>query len=560
MTRSSSPMAVLPDELLLRIFSLAPDDTLFSLAPVSRHVHEMALLCHLERHGVSLADIEAGDIPRGRSRAPSCIIRALFLARFVPQIRNLRLGFTAGESLPSIARDLRLLRAIASRNGGAKGPATISLDIRIQLDVDYLHDNAADALAFSAALAELLVVHGIHPAKPFVLVDSTRIVACPGPRRHGPTIPFRRRKRGDEDVGYMKEIREETHNFLSRIAGEQSQTINIDLLWRSNSESSRSKGYDRLGALCVVNAETLTHFAPVLQSGSSVLAAIPEVLRRLTFPSLQVMRLSFQLAFPKAEKSGPDADPALVDFLCRHSGIRVLRLDGARAEATAANDAPPQDAWKNVVSWLSPGPLTMRRSNPQHRPPPPILPPNTLTAVNHLFSDIRLGAWLLSPASRGLPNLTAVTLRLHSTSIETTRAAYATVIKGIAGRPLIRKLVLQIADWAPWHDAHGLGHGHGHDPQQLAPECGLAHLAELHLVSMPSYLDYLPRAVLYQKAMVLWLERFPPFSAGLRSLTLWLTYAGEEELMKRLRELAARRGVQIRIGADVLPRDASDIV
>ncbi|KAF7327174.1 F-box domain-containing protein [Mycena kentingensis (nom. inval.)] len=83
-------MSPLPDEVTLQILPYLTDDGLLRLASVSRHIHDLALLLHLQRNHVSLSDVESYSIPQQARSAAAC---SLLLARFVTRLDTLSLNF-----------------------------------------------------------------------------------------------------------------------------------------------------------------------------------------------------------------------------------------------------------------------------------------------------------------------------------------------------------------------------------------------------------------------------------------------------------------------------------
>ncbi|KAJ7488347.1 hypothetical protein FB451DRAFT_1391287 [Mycena latifolia] len=128
------------------------------------------------------------------------------------------------------------------------------------------------------------------------------------------------------------------------------------------------------------------------------------------------------------------APAALRAFLVRHRSLKRLRLPGAA------------------------------------EPPPDPLPADALPALEHMLGSAQLLAWVLA-SPHPFPQLTGVTIELHDGAV--TPAYYNAALRGIARRPALATLSLQLHGWLPWArtDANA----------PTAPEREIAQLANLRL-------------------------------------------------------------------------------
>ncbi|KAJ6488874.1 hypothetical protein C8R45DRAFT_248592 [Mycena sanguinolenta] len=102
---ASSP--VFSDEVLLALFEQFTETDLLSLATVSKHIHDVALMAYLSRYGITDADIQARSF-----QTTSGAICALCSARFITRIDSLQVQFVPKNFDRDVAAFSSLLRRL----------------------------------------------------------------------------------------------------------------------------------------------------------------------------------------------------------------------------------------------------------------------------------------------------------------------------------------------------------------------------------------------------------------------------------------------------------------
>ncbi|KAJ7469865.1 hypothetical protein B0H11DRAFT_1920481 [Mycena galericulata] len=205
-----------------------------------------------------------------------------------------------------------------------------------------------------------------------------------------------------------------------------------------------------LGTLIVLRATGISDLRFPSELGLSF-AEMSAIFDNLRLPLLRGIEASLPLI----------SAPSLLTFLYRHPTLQRLRLPG-RADH-------PNTTQSNTIL------------------------PDALPQLEYICGSAQLVAWVLTSAHT-FPNLTALTIELHASA--STRNAYHNALRGIAWRPAISALTLQIDGWNPWN-AKALD-------LVSPPETDVPHVAELRLTFKS------PSGVIRNPALLVeWLRLFP---------------------------------------------------
>ncbi|KAJ6591694.1 hypothetical protein DFH09DRAFT_182050 [Mycena vulgaris] len=379
------------DEVILEILEHLADAELLSLAGISKHFHELALLSHLSRYGITENDIASNSFP---PLSTNGAFRAVLLARFITGMDELRLRF---DNSAQLDRDVRALTNFVKRL-----PPIRSIDLEFpsrlaRAEMTVVRPANMESMVLSLISAyrsrssvaiSPLPVCIIRPHKPAFHAVRRWYSGIGTLDRKGPLI---------DDRDFLGKIRILT---LMRVAG---VIPNISI-----------RGFDPpnpLGTLIVLHASSIydLRFPSELKLSCAEMSAIFE---NLQLPLLQGVEAALSTI----------SAPSLLAFLCRHPTLRRLRLPG------------PPDHPKAP------------KSNIRARRDP--LPPDALPQLEHVFGSAHLIAWVLASAYP-FPQLTAVIIELHDGV--STRDDYHNALRGIARRPALSTLTLHIDGWSPWN-------------------------------------------------------------------------------------------------------------
>ncbi|KAJ7053468.1 hypothetical protein C8F01DRAFT_1329658 [Mycena amicta] len=273
-----------PDEVLLLFFSFLDDIQLLALAAVSKHIHEMALQLHLERHGVALPDIHNGIIPLGtRSEA----VQALSLARFVGSLHSLNLRFDGSEDITTQRRSFCALERLCTR-------LTTIPAIRLEVRTSLLAIN--DTMVSVLAPVINLVANPQHP------------LICVGP------------------LGMR--ITPRTDSAISKSPYGTPYALTTALVSAKGSESLMmifgpdERDRECIGALLLVDSDR-THGIHIRQTRALRPAAVVALLHHISAPHLATLQITSQ------REVGVQFDKALADFIGRHPALQTMKIEGA---------------------------------------------------------------------------------------------------------------------------------------------------------------------------------------------------------------------------------------
>lgn len=293
------------DELILEILSHLTDADLLSLATVSKHIHDMALLAHLARYGISESDIETNSFDTTSGAVP-----ALGAARFITRIDMLRLRFLLSLKFD---RDVAALATLARRLPPIKS---------IDLEFSPWPRNRAPWFDIQGLLLDLISSCRSRPA----ITVSPLMVSIARPRK-----PSRARRL----LARLRAVGSKNHVPTKITIDEEQfrQGLIIFSIMRQGGilPSVSIRTFDRsapIGSLIIVRAAGITdlRFPPGLRLSSAEMSAL---LTHLKLPLLRGSHLSLSST----------SEPALHSFICRHPTLQILRLISIAAKECP--DAPP---------------------------------------------------------------------------------------------------------------------------------------------------------------------------------------------------------------------------
>ncbi|KAJ7099042.1 hypothetical protein C8R43DRAFT_1244338 [Mycena crocata] len=418
-TCTSIPLlARFTDELILEIFEHLTNDELLPLATISKHIHSLALLSHLRRHGITESDIAANSYP---PLSTSGAFPAFLIARFVTRLDSLKLRFDPSTKLD---RHVSALATLVQRL-----PPIKSIDLEFCSWPARAQMNAARRCDMEGLL--LTLISG-YRSRPSVAVSPLSVTII---RPHKPSFHAVRRlysfvrapsskKSNPAGAGGLIEehqIREKLVIFpLLRVGG---VIPNISI--------RAFDAPDVLGTLIVLRASGISdlRFPSNLRLSPAEISA---VFARIKLPLLRCVEAAFGAIDPAA----------LHGFFCRHDSLQLLRLRGPPAVTRSAETATPREP----------------------------LPPDALPQLEHVLGSTPLLAWILA-SPHPFPELTVVTLELYKSPLAKTH--YASALRGIAHRPNLTVVSLQLHGCAPWDAKEFDG--------PAAPERGLRHVRDLRV-------------------------------------------------------------------------------
>ncbi|KAJ6546037.1 hypothetical protein DFH09DRAFT_1171839 [Mycena vulgaris] len=412
---SSTPFS---DEIILEIFEHLTDAELLSLATISKRIHDLALLSHLSRYGITEDDIASNSFPE---LTTSGAFPAFCIARFITGVDTLRLRFDPRakldqdvRALAKLSRKMPLIKSIDLEF--CQWPARVQMAAVRRCDMEGLILTLISAYRSRPSVAlSVLGVSVIRPQKPpfygvHRLYSGVRAL---GSKKYGRTAPLIKEQ----------EFRQELAIFPLMRAGGVIPNVSIRAFDPPSS----------LGTLLVLRASGISdlRFPPTLRLS---MAEMSDIFANVKLPLLRSVEAPLWRI----------SSASLHVFLCRHPSLHRLRLQG-KAD-------PPKSAKASSLAKREP------------------LPPDALPQLKHMLGSVNLVAWVLA-SPHPFPQLTGVTIELHAGA--STREYYDDTLQGIARRPALDILSLQIYDWHPWAKKN-------FDPAR-APERNIPHLADLRL-------------------------------------------------------------------------------
>ncbi|KAJ7167908.1 hypothetical protein C8R46DRAFT_1218829 [Mycena filopes] len=347
------PMAtVLPrfvDEIILEIFKHLTDQDLLSLAIISQHIHEVALLAYFSRYGITESDIAAKAIPQ---LSTTGAFPAFRVARFITGVVSLRLQFDVS---PNLHRDVDALASLLRRM-----PSIKSVDLNFGLWQGRIKPHVELDMA-----GHLLTLISEFRTRPIVVASPLAVSIV---------RPYKPSLRGIR--GILERLRPSTRS---------SEPITIDE--KQFRDALLIFTLLRVGR--VIPNVSIRMFDPPAPLGA-VIVVHPAGLRNLRFAadSLSLAEMSLTLnhitvsslgSIEAEQRDIPEV--ALHGLLCRHPTLEHLTLRG-----------PP--------------------ATPPPRTPPPPLPADALPKIEHIIGSARLLAWVLA-SPHPFPLLRVITLELR---------------------------------------------------------------------------------------------------------------------------------------------------
>ncbi|KAJ7469850.1 hypothetical protein B0H11DRAFT_2238289 [Mycena galericulata] len=419
-------------EIILKVLDHLTDAELLSLAGISKRIHKLALVSHLSRYGITENNIALNSFP---SLSTSGAFPALVLARFITAMDELHLTFSNSDQLE---RDARAVINLVQRLPPIR---SIELEFSQRLAHPEMARGRGDVVE-GMVLASISAYY----ARPSVII-SPLPVSIIRPRKATYhvvrqwclallTLGSGRKGPliGDQD------FREKLGIFPLMRLGGLIPSISIRAFDPQNP----------LGTLIVLRASGISDLRFPSELGLSF-AEMSAIFDNLRLPLLRGIEASLPLI----------SAPSLLTFLYRHPTLQRLRLPGSADH--------PKTTQSNTIL------------------------PDALPQLEYICGSAQLVAWVLTSAHM-FPHLTALTIELHASA--STRNAYQNALRGIAWRPALSALTLQIDGWNPWN-AKALD-------LVSPPETGVPHVAELRLTFK------WPSGVIRNPALLVeWLRLFP---------------------------------------------------
>ncbi|KAF7364239.1 hypothetical protein MSAN_01083700 [Mycena sanguinolenta] len=276
--------SALSDELVLGIFECLTDADLLSLVTVSKHIHDVALMTHLGRYGITETDIQAGSF-----QCTSGAVCALRAARFITRIEALTIRF---ESSITLDRDIAALAGLARRVPPIKS-----------VDLEWRPMVITDLGARQPALAHLFLDLVSHRSQPAIIVCPKKISVI------RPQQPTR--------WGLLARLRVRGSKYDSEPSIDEAELL-------------QAFPTHALNAIMRMSIR-------VFPGSGSLVVLFPEFIAYMHFPldirPAEVTLLLLHLNLPAATDSVMNytsaiSDPALHAFICRHQTLRRLSLRG----------------------------------------------------------------------------------------------------------------------------------------------------------------------------------------------------------------------------------------
>ncbi|KAF8192226.1 hypothetical protein K438DRAFT_1970040 [Mycena galopus ATCC 62051] len=419
-------------EIILKVLDYLTDAELLSLAGISKRIHKLALVSHFSRYGITENDIALNSFP---SLTTSGAFPALVLARFITVLDELHLTFSNSNQLE---RDARAFINLVQR---LPPISSIELEFSQRLAHPEMARGRGDVLE-GMVLASI----SAYCTRPSVIISPL------------PVSIIRPRK------ATFHVVRQWSLSLLTLGSGRKGPLIDdqdfreklgIFPLIRVGGfiPSISIRGFDPphpLGTLIILRAWGISDLRFPSELGLSFVE-MSAILENLRLPLLCSIEASLPLI----------SAPSLLTFFHRHPTLQRLRL--------------PDSADHLNTTQLN------------------TILPEALPQLEYICGSVQLVAWVLTSAHT-FPHLTALTIELHASA--SARNAYHNALRGIAWRPALSTLTLQIDGWSPWN-ARTLD-------LVSPPEIDVPHVAELRLTFK------WPSGVIRNPALLVeWLRLFP---------------------------------------------------
>ncbi|KAJ6564732.1 hypothetical protein B0H19DRAFT_1374934 [Mycena capillaripes] len=377
------------DEIILEIFEHLTDAELLSLATISKHIHDLALLECLSRYGITETDVAANSFPQ---LSTGGAFRALQVARFITGVDALRLRF---DPTTKLSLDIAALNSLVRRLRPIKS-----------IDLEFSQWPKTRTGAGCDIEGLLLSLISSYRSRPTITV-SPLAVAIVRPRKPA-LYPLRQlygRLRSLASKAYVR-----TEPMIDEVKFREGLVIFTLLRLGGQIPSVSIRAFDApapVGTLIVLRAV-----------GVSNLRILPNV--RMSPDEISALFANLKLPLLRnVDVALSDiAQPALCAFLCGHPTLQGLRLRG-----------PPP--------------------TPPSAAPPVPLPSDALPQLEHILGSARLLAWVLG-SPHPFPQLVVATLELHAAPAPGPRDDYRDALRGLARRSAADTLALQLKGWAPW--------------------------------------------------------------------------------------------------------------
>ncbi|KAJ6559530.1 hypothetical protein B0H19DRAFT_1260243 [Mycena capillaripes] len=378
------------DEIILQIFEHLTDGELLSLVVISQHIHDLALLSHLSRYGITETNIATNSFP---PLSTSGAFPAFCLARFIAGVEALRVQFDPSVKLN---RDVRALENLVRRLPPIKSINLDFLPRRTPLAIRAVR--LCDIEGLMLALIAKARSHPVVSVSPF----AVSII-----RPHKPRFSLVRRifSRAPRTAPLIRaeEFRKELVILPLMRMGGVIPSISLRAL----------EPPDAVGTLIVFRDSGISN----LRIPSSLRLSVEEatgIFENLRIPLLRGVEAAL------VGISGP----SLRSFLCRHPTLERLVL-----------------RWPNTARGVRSSALSQEE----------LLPPDVLGRLEHILGNADLLRWMLA-STNSFPQLTVVVIELHKGA--STREDYLTAMRGLARRSALDTLALHIYNWYPWDPKH----------------------------------------------------------------------------------------------------------
>ncbi|KAJ7877500.1 hypothetical protein B0H13DRAFT_2668352 [Mycena leptocephala] len=388
MSRSSAP-PILPrfsDEVILEIFEHLTDAELLSLAGISKHIHDLALLTHLARYGFTETDVAANSF----SRIPTSAFHAFRLARFITSASTLSVLFDHPST--TIDRDVAVLARLLDQ----LRPKSIDLEFGRRPKSKIGGWGDIEGLLFTLIAS--------YRSRPTITVSPLTVSIV------------RPRKSALRGIGKLyarlRSVRSKTYVRTEPMIDEEEfrEALIIFPLMRLG-------GVVPSVTICALDAPSSVGCLIVLRAGGISDLRIPPSLR-LSPAEMSALFGNLKLPLLRTIDAQVDiSDPALSAFFSRHPTIQSLRLRAPWFEKRPTSVAP--------------------------------LPSDALSRLEHVLGSAQLVAWVLA-SPHPFPYLAVATIELNGFPTAGVRDDYRAALRGLARRPATDTLALHLKSWAPW--------------------------------------------------------------------------------------------------------------
>ncbi|KAF7375740.1 hypothetical protein MSAN_00463600 [Mycena sanguinolenta] len=295
---ASSP--IFSDELLLTLFEHFTDMDLLSLAIVSKHIHDVALMAYLGRYGITDANIQANSF-----QTTGGAVCALCVARFITRIDSLRVQFVRKNFERDVAAFSSLVQRRRIKFVEIEFPPLKRRGIQ-----DHIESLTLDAIS-------------LYRSRPAITV-SPLTVSVVRPRKASPVrrlVARLRLLRAVHEPTVHQEQFDDIFTIFSlfRLAG----VIPRVSIHTFNSPAP-------IGSLIVLFPQRISNLRFPLDLRLSP-SEMGELLTHLTLPCLYNIDMLSSIV----------PETALRTFLCRHSTLQSLRLLGCLTEEQLGSPPTP---------------------------------------------------------------------------------------------------------------------------------------------------------------------------------------------------------------------------